>query len=439
MMCGLFGMISKVPKFKFTLGETWNLFDMAVITSLRGRDSSSMWGIHRTRRNSDPRIWKTLGDPYNLINTKAGGQIQKFMMDDATVIFGHGRKATLGKVTLQNAHPFKHKNITLMHNGTINSGLESEDKTEVEVDSHALTILVQEKGVSEALAQVEGAFAIIAYDTNKQRILISRNYQRPLHYAEGTDMIFIMSDRRALDYVLERAGRLQLAIRDFEPMKVYEIDPEHPTMDQVTHITKSYSVHTSCNGDTWEQWNRRKGLALPPPKDEPKTKLKAVSYDDSSWKLKRNKIVRFVVEDLSQTSGNNVMWRYSCVDTAGNKLVFFHPDMHADWLDRRGEAPVIAAHPEKTDVEHPELTYIINRKDIDWLPEWSDLTEVEKITVLKDTKCYYCSQAFVQADIHDMVILKRRPLEVMHGECDTNMQEVNAVISEAGDADHISV
>lgn len=421
-MCGLFGMINKMKSCNFNQNEANHFFDMSIMTSLRGRDSSSVWGIDKSRLTADPRMWKTLGDPFYLINSKAGEAIEKFMLGGAKAMFGHGRRATLGKVSVANAHPFIHKNITLMHNGTIHGGLDQ--KTEIEVDSHALAILVQEKGVKAALEQVDGAFAIVAYDSNRKKILIARNWQRPLHYVEGTDIIFIMSDRKPLDYVMERMGRTSAVVKDFEAMKVYEIDPEDP------HLESTQPIATKTYNNSYFNWNNHDNSSIVDTKQIP---FKRKSFDDSTWAVKRGQMVRFHIEDsVKQDSGNR--YKFWGVDTDGNEITFFDSEPHPEWVDRLAQATVMAAWPEREGTEQ-KLVYIVSPKDLSWLPTWDDLTENERITIIKECKCSICDQLFIEDDINSLVIHKRNPLEVVHGECEYAVEAQIALVA----ANNISV
>jgi len=423
-MCGLYGMINKMNTCDFNLLEVGHFFDMAIMTSLRGRDSSSIWGIEKKKLGVDPRIWKTMGDPFYLINSKAGENIERFMKNGARAVFGHGRKATQGKVSLQNAHPFVYKNITLMHNGTIHGGLEN--KAEIEVDSHALAILVQEKGVKAALEQVEGAFAIIAYDSNKKKILVARNYQRPLHYVEGTDIIFIMSDKKPLEYVMDRMGRVSTWVKDFEAMRVYEIDPDDPHLEKITKIEyKSQGYWTNTYQPTSTVVDLTHVKQLP---------FKKKSFDDSTWKVKKGEMVKFHVED-SVKHGNSSNYKFWGLDEAGNQITFFHNDPHPEWIDRLGRAPVVSAWPEKQEGEDTDLVYIIAPKDIEWLPTWDDLTEKERNQIIAECKCNICEQLFVEDDINSLVVITRDPLQIVHGECEYAVQAQEAVTA----ASNISV
>jgi predicted glutamine amidotransferase len=434
-MCGLYGMIAKFQRNSYTDLDISHFWDMSIITSLRGRDSSGIWGINKDHLDRDPRMWKKIGDPFYLINAKESDQIEKFIKDDAIAMFGHGRKATIGKVTLQNAHPFRYKNITLMHNGTIHGGLEEKDK-EIEVDSHALTILVQEKGVQAALSQVEGAFAIICYDIESKTIQIARNNQRPLHYVEHNDMIYIMSDKLALQYIMDRAGRTGTSVvKEFDAMKVYEIDPAKPTISNETKkisyppVKTTYydstKYHNSWEGG-WEGWPPNKEAAVKVTHINSKSK----SFDDTTWKIKRGQRVKFVVENAILPEGST-NWKFWGRDDDGNSVVFFAPDMHNEWLDCVAEAPVLSAWPDHVTDSAPELVYIVRLKDLDWLPMWDDLTENEQNRILKDLKCYVCDQPFIDDDSNNLHIKQRNPLEAAHGECEHTLREMEQAIKEA--------
>lgn len=174
------------------------------LTALRGNDSTGIAVVGEG--NVKPRTMKTVGGPDFLINHDAFQKILEFSIKKGVAMFGHGRASTMGAIIAKNAHPHTVGHITLVHNGTIRKGLEDEMKLlETENDSHALCSLISKKGIVDALAEIEGAYAIIAHDAKEECIYIVRNSERPLHMAEYMGVHYLMSEADALKYLVGRS------------------------------------------------------------------------------------------------------------------------------------------------------------------------------------------------------------------------------------------
>lgn len=105
-----------------------------------------------------------------------------------------------------------------------------------------------------------------------------------------------MSDRKPLDYVMERMGRTSAVVKDFEAMKVYEIDPEDP------HLESTQPIATKTYNNSYFNWNNHDNSSIVDTKQIP---FKRKSFDDSTWAVKRGQMVRFHIEDsVKQDSGN---------------------------------------------------------------------------------------------------------------------------------------
>jgi hypothetical protein len=213
-MCGIYGLFYKAAGGFFP-GDLDTLKNQAIVTSLRGDHSS---GIAVLRNDGSKRPWivKTIGDPFNIFhNPEAMKEMKKFFEGSkaSAGAFGHGRLATRGEISHRNAHPFVEGHITLVHNGTINAGLdmkqECEEGKQVDVDSHALAIEMSKIGVREALAKVNGAFAIIAHDQKEKCVYFARNKERPLHYLDHNTRLMVMSEFGALTYLGWRETKYQ--------------------------------------------------------------------------------------------------------------------------------------------------------------------------------------------------------------------------------------
>jgi len=162
-MCGLFGWSFKkrshVPDGKReVLAST-----LAVANSMRGDHS---WGMFATERDGRSKVIHKVGDIAKVPGFAAWGR--------ASMVMAHTRFATVGKISVKNAHPFKVGNILLSHNGAVYNHDEMGKKysREYEVDSEHLAMHLNE---GKDTSELEGYGAIVwSDDRDPGRIYICR-------------------------------------------------------------------------------------------------------------------------------------------------------------------------------------------------------------------------------------------------------------------------
>ena len=197
-MCGVFGFIKKnLNSSQFQIANELRLMrQMMIVGSLRGIDGTGMAVIDK---NFSPCTLKIGDNPYSLIHDEAfGSAIAKPFEDDGRAFFGHNRYATKGEVSTENAHPFMIDHITLVHNGTINFGL---DVPKGKVDSMALTQRLATDGI-KVFSEIDGAWTCVWYDSIEKSINFLCNGERPLHIVENFNGIYWASEEKMLVWTL---------------------------------------------------------------------------------------------------------------------------------------------------------------------------------------------------------------------------------------------
>lgn len=177
------------------------------MNTLRGYDST---GICSVENDGKVQVLKKSTWAPNFMVSKAFSEVEKTLISSGKFFLGHNRKATVGKVTSANAHPFVIDNeFVLMHNGSLPTHKHLGDH---EVDSEAIAqylhtnwddeLTLEEK--AKLLSHIGGAYALVWYDLRSEKLNIVRNSQRPLYYATMTGTIFWASDEHMLRCALSR-------------------------------------------------------------------------------------------------------------------------------------------------------------------------------------------------------------------------------------------
>jgi len=255
-MCGIWGMFP-TRKGGLTKFDTDLMRQAMIVTALRGDDSTGICAVAEPK--GKPKVYKTVGDPYYVLNNDAWAKVEEFIEKKANVVFGHGRSATKGDITVKNAHPFTYKHITLVHNGTINYGLEDEHKEgDTQVDSHALCVAIANKGLVAALEGVYGAYALIVHDSNEGKIHVVRNEERPLNRLILGGKHLIMSEADALRFICNRnnlIGNVAPTIEYFQKHLIYTYDIETAVWTTDDSLQKEYKAKKYVPPAKQETWN----------------------------------------------------------------------------------------------------------------------------------------------------------------------------------------
>ena len=209
-MCGIVGAISKYNN-GFTFYDVSIFEQLLYIDALRGEDST---GIATFHIDGSMEIHKDIKTSGLFLEDK---QIQSHLKNLPTTgkaVIGHNRKATVGGSNLEAAHPFIIQNKHLfVHNGTLTNHFQLKFKLKellesikapkqepsTNVDSEVLGILLascngEVSKIETILAEVQGAYACVWIDQEKETLYMTRNAQRPLWVAKTGDGFLYASE-----------------------------------------------------------------------------------------------------------------------------------------------------------------------------------------------------------------------------------------------------
>jgi predicted glutamine amidotransferase len=139
------------------------------------------------------------------------------------IYIGHNRYATSGDKKRDDfAHPFRHGHITGVHNGTIREQSLLEDHRLFDVDSDNLFYHMSVHGLDHTLQHLNGAFALVWYNSEDNTLNFLRNDERPLCIAVlNNECVVWASEMSMLRWLVRRHKTLS-----FKKQKVKDKDKE---------------------------------------------------------------------------------------------------------------------------------------------------------------------------------------------------------------------
>ena len=218
-MCGIVGFIS--TKTGEASAKKYFMKHALALDTLRGRDST---GLFTVCNKDNVKSRHSLKEGIDWVNTK-GFNDTKF---DVWAAVGHNRAATVGNVNRNNAHPFTFGAVTMVHNGTLHDdgwSLKTYDQ-DLEVDSMQICKALSEtkpENAYKVLERLDGAFALVWFDTRDNSVNMARNNSRPFHFTHNLakDHLWFMSDGTHLTMLNKLFGASGLQGSTVYSLKAY--------------------------------------------------------------------------------------------------------------------------------------------------------------------------------------------------------------------------
>lgn len=213
-MCGIVGVITKESMGMSMPQIDW-FQDALVSDSVRGFDAT---GIVAVDPYKSLDVAKVASHPFHLLQHPDWAKFRNKAWN-SKVLIGHNRKATSGsKDNPEHAHPFvsEDNRIVLVHNGFVENARILDPQ--ISVDSKIICdLLALHKGDAVKVASlINGAFALVWYDTKDHTVNFLRNKERPLSVSDGNNGIFFASEPRMLQWLAERQAHTSVKLGKVE-------------------------------------------------------------------------------------------------------------------------------------------------------------------------------------------------------------------------------
>ncbi len=153
---------------------------LLLLDYFRGQDST---GVAIVSKKGKVDVLKIADDPIMLFQQVDFDQTVVGVSD--AIWIGHNRAATIGSTTRSNAHPFKARHITGVHNGTLEKScfweLGGRLENEYGTDSETVFQHIAAYGVDDTISRLQGAWALVWYDEKAETLNMIKNDKRPLY------------------------------------------------------------------------------------------------------------------------------------------------------------------------------------------------------------------------------------------------------------------
>jgi len=238
-MCGHIGVFR--TKYNVNTAKHQDIFGTMLFTDfLRGQDSTGVAIVHSSTIAAGGELKehtykKALGSPDYM---QLAGYAKCMSFNRPVVMLGHNRAATRGSVTDINAHPFTAGKIILAHNGTLTNKAQLPDHAMCDTDSEVVANMLNTMTPEEVMNQMEGAWALVWWNTEDKTLNFLRNAARTFYYTtieEGSTLMWASNDS-----MLRWGAEHNKTKLDGEDVKNYG----------ATYLTEVNSLYTFSEGST---------------------------------------------------------------------------------------------------------------------------------------------------------------------------------------------
>ena len=255
-MCGIVSVIQKNwnATINYSAGRMFK--QMLFADALRGTDGTGMFWMDTKKNqvlyNKVPKpSWEAIPQLSEL-NTLSGV---------SNWVVGHNRKSTMGVHTYENTHPFHEDHIVLVHNGTLSNQWELEKETgKCAVDSQVITKLLAKNKPKQALEKLEGAYALVWYNTNESKLYYARNKERPLWLVESDQYYFLVSEAELAHWIAARNDIEIIKTTEVPVGKIYSlmVNKNNKLHTNVTNFTpkEKKAIEYGYYDETYGYYNR---------------------------------------------------------------------------------------------------------------------------------------------------------------------------------------
>lgn len=211
-MCGHVGVAGDILQLDKDVFTT-----LLFVDQLRGMDST---GVMASKMNGEVNVHTSVQCATTFIHSK---EYSEALIGNLNVLLGHNRAATVGKIKHENVHPFIHGNIVGAHNGTLRRMHLLDDYKDFEVDSDCIFFNIHKNGLRDTVKKLDGAFALVYYDTKEQKLVFIRNKERSFFYCFSTDKkrLYWASEKEMLNFALDRKNIVHTPIVSTVPGSSY--------------------------------------------------------------------------------------------------------------------------------------------------------------------------------------------------------------------------
>jgi len=211
-MCGIMGCFGKGVSSKY-IGET--LHNLRI----RGRDGLGYWGMTEYGKVFSHKGLEYKGLNEILCEFDNVKKCKTFLANSRAIPTTEIQQGAYQSI--ENQQPFTNERWVVVHNGLISNDYELERRYGIKriskVDSSLLPGLFDKLGVVDGLKVINGSYAIIAYDRNKNEFWFGTNFM-PLFYVKVNKGILVASLKEMFP------KKLQDDVHRVEPYTLFKLD-----------------------------------------------------------------------------------------------------------------------------------------------------------------------------------------------------------------------